>query len=125
MKIKLHRGLLILCLANFSPAGIYCAQAQEGSYSIPDSYEEAEAERDRVIYSPGETDPPSNSKVQISVPQDSVVARSAGVSADDTPRESLKKSSKSPASSQEDDSVLSFNFLYYLFEKYKLQDIVD
>jgi hypothetical protein len=25
----------------------------------------------------------------------------------------------------DDDSVLSFNFLYYIFQKYKLQDIVD
>ncbi|HYG19079.1 MAG TPA: hypothetical protein VD816_09115 [Ohtaekwangia sp.] len=26
---------------------------------------------------------------------------------------------------EDDDSVLSFNFLYYIFQKYKLQDIVD
>ena len=25
----------------------------------------------------------------------------------------------------DDDSILSFNFLYYLVEKYKMQDIVD
>ncbi len=125
MKIKLHHGLLILCLANFCPAGIYCAQAQEGSYSIPDSYEEAEAERDRVIYSPGETEPLANSKVQVSVTRDSAVARPAGALSDQASGESQKNSSKSPASSQDDDSLLSFNFLYYLFEKYKLQDIVD
>lgn len=28
-------------------------------------------------------------------------------------------------SKEEDDSILSFNFLYYLIERYKLQDIVD
>jgi hypothetical protein len=26
---------------------------------------------------------------------------------------------------EDDDSILSFNFLYYIFQKYKLQDIVD
>ena len=26
---------------------------------------------------------------------------------------------------QDDDSILSFNFLYYLIQKYKMQDIVD
>jgi hypothetical protein len=28
-------------------------------------------------------------------------------------------------SKKEDDSILTFNFLYYIIEKYKLQDIID
>jgi hypothetical protein len=32
---------------------------------------------------------------------------------------------KNPTSDSDDNSVLSFNFLYYLIQKYKMQDIVD
>jgi hypothetical protein len=34
-----------------------------------------------------------------------------------------KPAEKQPA--KEDDSILTFNFLYYIIQKYKLQDIVD
>ena len=37
------------------------------------------------------------------------------------PTENTKPESKQSA----DDSILSFNFLYYIIQKYKLQDIVD
>jgi hypothetical protein len=37
---------------------------------------------------------------------------------------SEKRSEKQPAK-QKDDSILTFNFLYYIIQKYKLQDIID
>ena len=36
------------------------------------------------------------------------------------PEQSEKQSEK-----QKDDSILTFNFLYYIIQKYKLQDIID
>jgi hypothetical protein len=37
---------------------------------------------------------------------------------------SEKRNEKQPAK-QKDDSILTFNFLYYIIQKYKLQDIID
>jgi hypothetical protein len=41
------------------------------------------------------------------------------------PEQAAKPADKQPAPKQEDESILSFNFLYYIIQKYKLQDIVD
>lgn len=121
MKIKLHHVLITFFLAVLSPAGILAVKGQDASYPIPESYDaEADKEREKVMYSPGEADQLLNSKIQVSVPKDSTQSRTRVVRSQP---EAPKNSSK--PSSQEDDSILSFNFLYYLFEKYKMQDIVD
>ena len=36
-----------------------------------------------------------------------------------------KPNEKQPAAKPKDDSILTFNFLYYIIQKYKLQDIID
>ena len=113
--------LLSLLLAVITPAGIATLRAQDASYPVTDgAYEnEFEAERERVIYSPGEAD--ANNRVHVVAGKDSMTTRPAQMRPNRQP-EAAKNSAK--PSSQEDD-ILSFNFLYYLFEKYKLQDIVD
>jgi len=124
MKIKLHHVLFTLSLAILTPAGIHSMQAQDASYPVLDSDDtEADKERDKVMYSPGEADPQLNNKIQLTVAKDSTASKPGTLRVIKTPVEASKNSAK-PAS-QEDDSILSFNFLYYLFEKYKLQDIVD
>jgi hypothetical protein len=104
-------------------------------------------DREKIISSPGEmTD--SRYVVRLNPgPKDSVVnttsttaAPSAGSSPSSAPvvtKESKVRTDKSdkpvaaskpPVAKQtknDDDSILSFNFLYYIIEKYKLQDIVD
>lgn len=35
------------------------------------------------------------------------------------------KTSDKQSGKQKDDSILTFNFLYYIIQKYKLQDIID
>ena len=120
MKRKLHPVLITLLLAILTPAGIASLHAQDASYPTVDSYEtEIDAERDRVIYSPGEAE--AINRVHIVAGKDSMNTRPAQIRPAKQP-EAAKNSAK--PSSQEDD-ILSFNFLYYLFEKYKLQDIVD
>ena len=120
MKSKLHPVLLTLLLAVITPAGIATLRAQDASYPSVDVYEnELDAERDRVIYSPGEAD--ANNRVHVVAGKDSMNTRPVQMRVNKQP-EAAKNSAK--PSSQEDD-ILSFNFLYYLFEKYKLQDIVD
>lgn len=120
MKINVHHVLLGFLLAVLSPAGVHYVQAQDASYPLQESIDlDAEHERDKVIYSPGEADASLNVKAHVITPKDTIAVRPVRKAQ----AEGVKHSSR-PAS-QEDDSILSFNFLYYIFEKYKLQDMVD
>lgn len=124
MSIKLNHILIALFLAVLTPAGVHGLQAQDASYPLQESYDmEAEKEREKIIYTPGETEALLNSKVHAAAPKDSLSFRQNSIRVIKTQAEAPKNSAK--PSSQEDDSILSFNFLYYLFEKYKMQDIVD
>jgi hypothetical protein len=122
MKRNLHPVLLALLLAIITPAGISVLRAQDASYPAADGAYEADAdsERDRIIYSPGEAD--ANNRVHVVAGKDSITTRPTQVVKPNKQQEAAKNSAK--PSSQEDD-ILPFNFLYYLFEKYKLQDIVE
>ncbi len=117
------------------------AFSQEGA---PTEYETTDPERERyererIISSPGEGDyrytpPASTHAVTPSTPRDTVAAapvtRTPPVEADKEPEAKPEAPIKPPAEKQlpargEDDSILSFNFLYYIIQKYKLQDIID
>jgi len=120
MKSKLHPVLLTLLLALLTPAGLATLRAQDASYPAADNYDgDADSERERIIYSAGEVD--ANNRVHVVAGKDSITTRPTQVRPN---KQAEAKNSAKPSSSQEDD-ILSFNFLYYLFEKYKLQDIVD
>jgi hypothetical protein len=126
MKIKLQQVFFVFALAMLSPAAVYWANAQEANNTLQDSFDDLDNDRGRVISSTGDGEAALSSKGIGATVRDSVSIRSttpntrasSGMGAE-TPR----NASKPPA--QGDDSVLSFNFLYYLIEKYKLQDIVD
>jgi hypothetical protein len=123
MRINVHHVLLGLLLAVLTPAGIQGAQAQDASYPLQESMDlDNDHERDKVIYSPGEADASLNVKVHVNPAKDTSAIRPIRTTKATT-QEGVKHSAR-PAS-QEDDSILSFNFLYYIFEKYKLQDMVD
>jgi hypothetical protein len=135
MKKKLHHIVLITCLA--SAAFIAPSYAQEAG--IPD-LEASDSERDKldrekIINSPGEGDSryvaprttPTNatSSSRDVATKDSVRVNPVLTPARIRPEHPTKSVEKAPPSKQEDDSILSFNFLYYIIQKYKLQDIVD
>ncbi|HTE30874.1 MAG TPA: hypothetical protein VK666_10910 [Chryseolinea sp.] len=122
MRISFCHLLLALLLAVLTPAGVYCIQAQDASYPLQDADDsDADLDRDKVIYAGGEADPLLNNKIHITTVLDSSLSKP---SRNIKPQPETAKNSAKPAS-QEDDSILSFNFLYYIFEKYKLQDMVD
>ena len=124
MKIKLHHVVFVLFYSIVTPGGFLALQAQDASYPIPDSYDlEVERDRDRGVgvYTAGEFDPLLNNKNQVI--RDSLMARPTYNRTTRTPLDESSNSSKN--STDDDDSILSFNFLYYLVEKYKMQDIVD
>ncbi len=128
MKIKLHYILFAISLSLVSLLGINTAHAQDNTFPALDAgtYDaEAEKERDKVIYSSSssEMEPQAIHKLQTPAVKDSLANRNNAHRTVKTAAESGKNANK--PSSHSDDSVLSFNFLYYLFEKYKLQDIVD
>lgn len=128
MKIKLHFILAVvnLCLVSLlSPGSAY---AQDNTFPALDAatYDnEAEKEREKVIYSSSpsssELEPQAIHKLQTQAAKDSI-ARASVHRTNKTTTENAKNTAKP---SHGDDSILGFNFLYYLFEKYKLQDIVD
>lgn len=131
MKIKLHHILLSLGLAG--PAFISSSFAQDAAtnqdYQITDT-ERDKYERDKVIFSPGEGDSRFSTKGSQSMGantgKDSIVVAKPAVQIQKAkPEQPVKAAEKQQQQTKDDDSILSFNFLYYIIEKYKLQDIVD
>jgi hypothetical protein len=121
MKIKLQHFLFAFLLSVMTPAGFILVQAQDTSF--PGTEVDAlgvDKETDKM-YSPGELDP-AFKKAQTTTLKDTLAIR-PNVRGAKTPADASKTPVKKP--SQEDDSILSFNFLYYIFQKYKLQEIVD
>ena len=122
MKIKVHQIILTIFFTVLTCAAVQSAYAQDASYPAIESVDpESDHGRERVIYG-GEGDPMLNNKIHVAVAtRDSVTTTRQTTK---TVRTEPAKPSARPAS-QEDDSILSFNFLYYIFEKYKMQDVVD
>ena len=120
MKVKVYQIILASLFIILASAAVQSAQAQDASYPAVESIEpENDHGRERIIYG-GEGDPMLNNKIAVPVAsRDSLVTRPAKTVKSEAPKPTAK-----PAS-QEDDSILSFNFLYYIFEKYKMQDVVD
>ncbi len=123
MKPKLSKILFSLLLLTFS---LLCGEqlyAQESSSTI-DSNEGSYDREKEPINSPGESLDQHRKFLSSSPLKDSA----AMASKPNNPR-TVKPSIENPRPqgkpSSDDDSILSFNFLYYIIQKYKLQDIVD
>jgi hypothetical protein len=123
MKIKFPNVLFVFLLSVISPCGFILVNAQDANF--PGTEVEdlgTDKEREKIMYTPGELDP-SLRKSPATAYKDSLAMKSTVRSTKSQTPDSSKPPVKQP--SQEDDSILSFNFLYYIFQKYKLQDIVD
>ncbi len=121
MRIKFQDILFALLLSVVTPAGFILGQAQDASFPGTEVDVLGVDKESDKNYSPGELDP-AFQKEQTSTLKDSLAIR-PNTRATKLPTDASKTPVKRP--SQEDDSILSFNFLYYIFQKYKLQDIVD
>ena len=101
---------------------------------------EADRLRERAMYSPGESSSvryapasePKDSIINTTKPQESKNHNAVQTAAQVQSKAKTEKPVTAKASTaqqkqekSDDDSILSFNFLYYIIEKYKLQDIVD
>ena len=122
MKIRLHHILLFAFMASFAVAGNAWAQdAGMSDVEIVDERDRIESEK--MLYSPGEAEVRYIPKASSNPPKDTVATHVSETSAQKL-KPSGKPIEKQPAKPG-DDSILSFNFLYYIIQKYKLQDIVD
>jgi hypothetical protein len=102
------------------------------------AYESTDGEdREKIIYSPGESNIKYVTAKSVgNATKDSTVSTSSSATSQHTAQPPKIKIEKSIApvtkptvdkhsKKEDEDSILSFNFLYYIIEKYKLQDIVD
>ena len=133
MKTQLHHILIVACIA--STAIVSSSFAQDAGVS---DYEVSDNDRDKILASPGgegesRYKTPSTS-ITTSHTKDSITTAARVASPVVAPRPKQEQNQKttdkqsSPKGVQpkeDNDSILSFNFLYYIIEKYKLQDIVD
>lgn len=125
MRIRLCDLLFALALSVISPCGLLMVQAQDVSFPGTEMDEVGiEKETEKMMYSPGELDPVfKKSQGSGVIAKDSAsvkpVLRTNKVQTPDSSKAPVKRPS------QDDDSILSFNFLYYIFQKYKMQDMVD
>jgi hypothetical protein len=128
MKIKLHHIFLLFLLT--TPAFVNTVLAQDATtnqdYQITDT-EREKYDRDKVIFSPGEGDTRVTPKgSQAMSGRDSIVVAKPNTQIQKAkPEQPIKAAEKQQQQTKDDDSILSFNFLYYIIQKYKLQDIVD
>ena len=137
MKISLYQIACVICLA--ATAGLNTLQAQDNSsqdYEITET-ERERYERDKVMFAPG-----GEGETRYVAPRNTPTGSSSG-----TPKDSLvnnttsvkhvpvvpavrkdlpgKNPTKAVPPKQDDDAILSFNFLYYIIQKYKLQEIME
>ena len=142
MKISLYQIVSLFCLV--ATAGLNTALAQDNAnqeYEITES-ERERFERDRIIFSPGgegetryvapRTEPTGSTAGN---PKDSVsnnrvtpiMPTQKNSPAIPTSRKEIpgKNPTKQIPPKQDDDAILTFNFLYYIIQKYKLQEIME
>lgn len=123
MRINLNAILVGLLLSVLSPCGFLTTQAQDALYPGTEvDVLGVDKETEKNMYSPGDLDP-AFKKAQSAASRDSVASRNIPRLNNRQAPDASKAPVKRPA--EEDDSILSFNFLYYIFQKYKMQDVVD
>ena len=132
MKIGLRHILILSCIAIM----VFAKSAVAQESSLPENeyidVERDKYERERIISSPGEGSDfryyPRTSTTTPTVTKDSVESKPATpapVVTNQKPKIAPVKPQEKVPVKPEDDSILSYNFLYYIIQKYKLQDIVD
>jgi len=122
MRIKVQNILFVLLVNVICMSAATAVNAQDASFPGTETSDlELDKEKEKLMFSPGELDPTAR-KNQSTSYKDSVSLKPVNSTKIPSP-EPPKTPGKQPA--QDDDSILSFNFLYYIFQKYKLQDMVD
>jgi hypothetical protein len=129
MKPNLYHILFSFLALFLAQTAVFAQDAPD--YSHPNSYE-----HDASTYTYSDSDSkavsPSKSNATTTA-RDSLAAR-PGPRVRPASQEAVKEGAKQPPAQQPvnggqgnsgDDSILSFNFLYYIIQKFKMQDIIE
>lgn len=108
-------------------ASVSGVAAQDAGMSDLEAVDEATlSDNDKAAYVPGEEVryiPRSNGKAPV---RDSLMLHMHDFPMQQaTMKPADRPSEKQDAGKPKDESILTFNFLYYIIQKYKLQDIID
>ena len=124
IKIWGQQVLVITMLLLVGSAGSALAQdAGMSELEIPDSRDEMNAEK--VVFVPGEEMRYIPHASTASVSKDSLALQMQDFPMQRAAQRVGERPTEKQAAKSKDDSILTFNFLYYIIQKYKLQDIID
>lgn len=99
--------------------------AQDAGMSDSEIVGETDAVGEKMIYAPGEEVRYIPKAATASPARDSVVLYIHDFPMQQATMKSPETAKEKVPAKQKDDSILTFNFLYYIIQKYKLQDIID
>ena len=118
-----HLHLLFLFMLITLSAAV---QAQDAGMSDVEMVDDGDPlEGEKPIYVPGE-DLRYIPKAPANVPaRDSLMLQMNDFPMQQATMKRPDKATEKQDSKAKDDSILTFNFLYYMIQKYKLQDIID
>lgn len=120
MKKWIYRGLVFSAFTVLLAVGKVAAQ-DAGMSDTEVARGTENVDPDKMVFSPGESDVRFIPKASgVATVKDSVAVLNPVVPKAGPPKAPTQKEEK-----PKDDSVLTFNFLYYIIQKYKLQDIID
>jgi hypothetical protein len=133
MKPNLYHILFSFLALFLTQTALFAQDAPD--YNHPNSYEH---DASTYTYSDSEAKAASPAKNNATITvRDSIAATRAIQRTRPTLPEATKEGSKQPQApaqqqpaaggqgNSEDDSILSFNFLYYIIQKFKMQDIIE
>jgi len=89
-----------------------------------DPSENEKSEGEKLVFTPGE-DLRYIPKASVAVGRDSVALNIHDFPMQQATLKAPDKSTEKQSAKPKDDSILTFNFLYYIIQKYKLQDVID
>ena len=115
--------ILLSLLALLSVSGdVY---AQDAGMSDLEIVSESDAGNEKLLYAPGEDVPYVPKAVGMAPVKDSVTLQIHDFPMQQATMKSPERTNEKQPAKPKDDSILTFNFLYYIIQKYKLQDIID
>ena len=124
IKIWSQQVLVLTTLLLVCSAGSALAQdAGMSDIEIPDNRDEMNGEKG--VFVPGEEMRYIPHASTASVSKDSLALQMQDFPMQRAAQRTAERRAEKDAAKSKDDSILTFNFLYYIIQKYKLQDIID
>lgn len=82
-------------------------------------------DHEKTVFTPGEDVPYIPRVTGVRAPTDSIALQMQDFPMQRAAQRPAEKPADKQQAAKKDDSILTYNFLYYIIQKYKLQDIID